>query len=777
MKKSTRNNLISLSCALALVAVGGGVALNAERAKADGIVLAPENLMVVDGAELRLMQEDDATGNGLRFVIKAPDATKLPEGTTATGTLVIPTALLQGELDVTTADAYNFDTLSAWNVYDDGAYSYAYFWNMSEFSYNVELTYRGYITTAEGTFYTATATTSMAEVALEASQNELGDAALAIANSFLLNYDVTFNVGASSSEINDQEVKYGSKVASVADPVLEGYTFNGWLLDGEPFDIANEVVKGDIELTAKWDINTYAVTFKDVDGDTERFAPATVEHNATAEAPEFVALEPYTDSLVWVDENGDLFDFDTPITEATTLTAKRTLSEKIDFTTMTRLPSELLGGNKVVWDLDEENHVLAATTMYKNDNQNGRIYFGDGIQLRQGDKIVVKLEVVGGVDVGHIGVNSVDVWNKAQWSKTTGVEQTLTYNLEQDTFVEYINFKTNHGSSGESLNIKTVEIVRVLDTSAVTDWTNVDFSQIQGVPYGIGGTRLTAYDEEKQAVKISKVQNSEDARFIITFGEPITLGPGKELVIKYSVEAVAGGYSNACLYLNGATEIHDVAFYNQTDMIWRYATDTTTEVTSWALQPYANIYNGTYNIYLKSIKVVDYAEETENYSNINFADFDYAPYFVTKLQYNPNSWSGEFMTTSLGYSETEQALACYNFALNEGNKAAQFLTFDYSHAGITMHTGDVITMRVKMEFASAQQALSTGGDMWINGVNKAYAGLLNSDGSSKGFVDITWTVDESMDGVALSTIKFKSWNISHYYNVYVQSITITTPEA
>ncbi len=248
MKKTTRNNFISLTCALALVAVGGGVALHANHAKADELNVIPEDQMLLEEPEFRLKKaEEDDNHNGLRFVVKAPEATELPQGTTKTGTLVIPTELLEGELTVDTADVHDFDTTAAWNVYDDGAYSYAYFWNMSEFSYNVEMTYRAYIVMGGETYYTETATTSLAEVALDFMNKSTDEDEKAVAEQFLLNYNV--DIKDEDGAIATVPVKYGSSLVSAADYVEP--TKAGHILDWGEFD-PNAPVTGNTEVTVNW---------------------------------------------------------------------------------------------------------------------------------------------------------------------------------------------------------------------------------------------------------------------------------------------------------------------------------------------------------------------------------------------------------------------------------------------------------------------------------------------------------------------------------------------
>ena len=501
MKKETKKNLISLTCALAFVAVGGGVALTQNHAKAEEIKPIPENQMVLEEPEFRLKKaEEDENRNGLRFVVKAPNATELPEGTTETGTLVIPTDLLSGDLTVNTKDVHKFVTTEAWNIYeDDGAYTYAYFWNMSESSYNVEMTYRAYIVMGGTTYYTETATTSLAEVALDFINNSTDDGEKAVADQFLLKYDVTFVVGDSSTTVNAQQVKYGSKLTEVVTPELEGHTFNGWLLNGEAFDVKNTAIKGDIELVADWKVNTYAVTFKDVDGDTTRFETLEVDWNKTATAPEFIALEPYkADALVWNTEDGETFNFDTPITENTTLVAKRVVDNVIDFTTMTRLPSELMKSkNGFGWATDdtlEGKRVLKVNALYSGDS--GFIFtFNEEDMI--GAQIKVTFSTVSRATNNGVQLflnNKVSAANLNWWSDGTndanlGQYVTFTMHHTGDEALKGENLSlilnSGHGNGGHVLYIQRIEWYAPEDLSNF-DFHNINFSELgENIPVGL----------------------------------------------------------------------------------------------------------------------------------------------------------------------------------------------------------------------------------------------------------------------------------------------------
>ena len=62
-------------------------------------------------------------------------------------------------------------------------------------------------------------------------------------------YKVTFN--SEGSELSTIMVDEDGKIVKPEDPTKEGYAFDGWYLNGEPFDFDQEV-SGNIELEARW---------------------------------------------------------------------------------------------------------------------------------------------------------------------------------------------------------------------------------------------------------------------------------------------------------------------------------------------------------------------------------------------------------------------------------------------------------------------------------------------------------------------------------------------
>ena len=70
-------------------------------------------------------------------------------------------------------------------------------------------------------------------------------------------HTVSFDYGIEGMT-GSQQVADGGKATEPVAPVRDGYTFDGWLLDGQLYDFATPVT-GNITLTADWTINTYTV--------------------------------------------------------------------------------------------------------------------------------------------------------------------------------------------------------------------------------------------------------------------------------------------------------------------------------------------------------------------------------------------------------------------------------------------------------------------------------------------------------------------------------------
>lgn len=134
-------------------------------------------------------------------------------------------------------------------------------------------------------------------------------------------YTVTFNANG-GTDVAPQEVEYLGTAKEPAAPAREGYTFEGWYLNGTQWDFDEMSVTGDITLVALWSEIRYTVRF--LDGD-QLVAALTVTEKGTVTAPALGAREGYTFEG-WF--NGETrFDFDAPVTDDVTLTAKWSAAE------------------------------------------------------------------------------------------------------------------------------------------------------------------------------------------------------------------------------------------------------------------------------------------------------------------------------------------------------------------------------------------------------------------------------------------------------------------
>jgi len=139
------------------------------------------------------------------------------------------------------------------------------------------------------------------------------------------NYVVSFDSDGGSL-VNDVDVLYQDLVTKPDDPTRVGYTFLGWYLGTEttPWNFEEDKVEGNMSLVAKWELNSYVVSF-DTDGGSE-ITSETVFYNDFANEPnsptkaEFIFAGWYKD----IDKTNP-FNFETQkITGDTTVYAKWT---------------------------------------------------------------------------------------------------------------------------------------------------------------------------------------------------------------------------------------------------------------------------------------------------------------------------------------------------------------------------------------------------------------------------------------------------------------------
>ncbi len=127
-------------------------------------------------------------------------------------------------------------------------------------------------------------------------------------------YTITFNSNGGSA-VSSQQVAAGGNVAQPADPVYEGYAFDGWYYGDVLFNF-DTVVTSNIILVARW-TRAYTVTFDSNGGSEVEAQIVRTGQIATLPAePTYLGRE----FLGWT-LDGEEYDFLTPVTSDITLTA------------------------------------------------------------------------------------------------------------------------------------------------------------------------------------------------------------------------------------------------------------------------------------------------------------------------------------------------------------------------------------------------------------------------------------------------------------------------
>lgn len=133
--------------------------------------------------------------------------------------------------------------------------------------------------------------------------------------------NITFDT-AGGSAIADDTVAYDDKITKPSDPTKAGHTFKGWFMDSEQWDFAKDIVKGNMTLTAQWEINEYTLSFDSNDG--SEVEAQEVTYNEKAQKPSEPAKAGHTFAGWYADEAMEKewnFDEDV-VTEDVTLYAK-----------------------------------------------------------------------------------------------------------------------------------------------------------------------------------------------------------------------------------------------------------------------------------------------------------------------------------------------------------------------------------------------------------------------------------------------------------------------
>lgn len=137
-------------------------------------------------------------------------------------------------------------------------------------------------------------------------------------------YTVSFD-SQDGSAVGDQSINYGGKVTEPSDPAKEGSSFAGWYTDtgyGTAWNFSTDTVTSSKTLYAKWNVNSYTVSF-DSQGGSD-ISDQSVEYGGTATEPADPTKDGSSFAGWYTDTNyNTAWDFSSvTISAATTIYAK-----------------------------------------------------------------------------------------------------------------------------------------------------------------------------------------------------------------------------------------------------------------------------------------------------------------------------------------------------------------------------------------------------------------------------------------------------------------------
>ena len=133
-----------------------------------------------------------------------------------------------------------------------------------------------------------------------------------------IEYKVSFVSDGVEIEDLAQEVSYDTKATLPTEPVKEGYTFAGWYNGNDAYNF-DSLVKGNLTLTAKWNINSYELTFDKNNG--EEAEKVTYSYSSAISSIASPSKAGYV-FIGWYDEEDKLFNLDNAYMPAKNITLK-----------------------------------------------------------------------------------------------------------------------------------------------------------------------------------------------------------------------------------------------------------------------------------------------------------------------------------------------------------------------------------------------------------------------------------------------------------------------
>ncbi len=207
-------------------------------------------------------------------------------------------------------------------------------------------------------------------------------------------YTVTFESDGGSA-VKAQKVEKDKKATKPTNPTKAGYVFKGWYVGDKAFDFSSKITKN-ITLTAKWEkvqqepepVKTFTVAFV-TDGGTTVQAQV-IEQGKKATKPAAPTKTGYIFKGWYL--NGIEFDFNTAISQDTTLTANwEKVQEQIKTYTVT---FETEGGSSVKAQIVEEGKTATRPQDPKKDGYTFNGWYYNNVQFNFGTKITSNVTLV-----------------------------------------------------------------------------------------------------------------------------------------------------------------------------------------------------------------------------------------------------------------------------------------------------------------------------------------------------------------------------------------------
>ena len=99
------------------------------------------------------------------------------------------------------------------------------------------------------------------------------------------------------------------------------------------------------------------------------------------------------------------------------------------------------------------------------------------------------------------------------------------------------------------------------------------------------------------------------------------------------------------------------------------------------------------------------------------------------------------------------------------------ITFPAGDEAITLNTGDVVTVVVKIAIENGLTPSNVKAEWWANGVSGIWLGDYDFT-TNTGYYTLTWTVAEARNGTVLQNIHLRTYDANNAYSYWLKSVTI-----